>query len=379
MDIGFNEKLASLRSQSGLTQEEVANHLGITKAAVSKWECGQSMPDITLLPAIAELYATTIDDLFGRDDAFDQASVDAAYLRALELFARDHEAGMAFAREQARLHWSSAPLLRMMGMALFTQIPQLPGFGGDSVEGVALEVAQETERMLRRAVALGPSGASMQADLLPLSRILLWTGRRDEAEQLIEERVPQEPNLSVIWLAQLQRDAGQPGDADALLQRALLFSFVEAQATLAALAAEADSNRLEEIAALAEALQSRKEYVALFPTLMPTIRLEQARQHAAEGSYDEAFSMLAAFADSLDETCDVMLHPENPPLLDKVADMMWAEGDETTDVARADAVVGLRTAYANSFATEETWDDMRNDERFAALVSRIATADQGEA
>lgn len=43
MDTRINETLARLRSESGLTQEETANHLGITKAAVSKWECGGSL------------------------------------------------------------------------------------------------------------------------------------------------------------------------------------------------------------------------------------------------------------------------------------------------------------------------------------------------
>lgn len=53
MDAPICRKLASLRAGSGLTQEEVANHLGVTKAAVSKWECEQNMPDISLLPSIA--------------------------------------------------------------------------------------------------------------------------------------------------------------------------------------------------------------------------------------------------------------------------------------------------------------------------------------
>lgn len=85
MDTRINETLARLRSKSGLTQEEAANHLGITKAAVSKWECGQSMPDISLLPAIADLYSTSIDDLFGRVQEPDKESIKAAYQTALAL------------------------------------------------------------------------------------------------------------------------------------------------------------------------------------------------------------------------------------------------------------------------------------------------------
>ena len=65
MTTSMSETLATLRGQHHLTQDDVARHLGITKAAVSKWECGQSLPDITLLPSIAQLYGVSLDDLFG--------------------------------------------------------------------------------------------------------------------------------------------------------------------------------------------------------------------------------------------------------------------------------------------------------------------------
>ncbi|MBQ8332810.1 MAG: helix-turn-helix transcriptional regulator [Clostridia bacterium] len=53
------------RKAENMTQEELAEHLGVTKAAVSKWETGESLPDITMLPALAELFRITVDDLLG--------------------------------------------------------------------------------------------------------------------------------------------------------------------------------------------------------------------------------------------------------------------------------------------------------------------------
>lgn len=50
-----------------LTQEEVAGYLGITAQSVSKWERGESCPDITLLPALANIFETSIDLLMGMD------------------------------------------------------------------------------------------------------------------------------------------------------------------------------------------------------------------------------------------------------------------------------------------------------------------------
>ena len=45
------ENITRLRKHKGVTQDELASFLGVTKASVSKWENGQSMPDIVLLPA----------------------------------------------------------------------------------------------------------------------------------------------------------------------------------------------------------------------------------------------------------------------------------------------------------------------------------------
>ncbi len=58
------ENLRRLRQAKGCTQEQVAAHLGVSPQSVSRWECGTTFPDILLLPAIAEHYCVTVDDLF---------------------------------------------------------------------------------------------------------------------------------------------------------------------------------------------------------------------------------------------------------------------------------------------------------------------------
>lgn len=55
--------LAALRKARGMTQQEAADQLGVSNKTVSKWENGAGLPDITLLPALAELYGVTADDI----------------------------------------------------------------------------------------------------------------------------------------------------------------------------------------------------------------------------------------------------------------------------------------------------------------------------
>lgn len=59
----FNEKLQTLRKQKGLTQEELAEALYVSRTAVSKWESGRGFPNIESLKAISNLFSVSIDEL----------------------------------------------------------------------------------------------------------------------------------------------------------------------------------------------------------------------------------------------------------------------------------------------------------------------------
>lgn len=65
----FKDNLISLRKMHHMTQEALAEQLGITRQTLSKWETGESLPDIEKCMQIAQIFETTLDDLTGESNA----------------------------------------------------------------------------------------------------------------------------------------------------------------------------------------------------------------------------------------------------------------------------------------------------------------------
>lgn len=71
--MNFNEKLQSLRKSNGITQEELAEKLEVTRQTISKWECGESTPDFRNLVKISGIFKVSIDFLL-KDEAPEETS-----------------------------------------------------------------------------------------------------------------------------------------------------------------------------------------------------------------------------------------------------------------------------------------------------------------
>ena len=72
----FNEKLHELRRQKGLTQEELATQLYVSRTAISKWESGRGYPNIDSLKSMAKFFGVTVDELLSGDELLTIAEED---------------------------------------------------------------------------------------------------------------------------------------------------------------------------------------------------------------------------------------------------------------------------------------------------------------
>ena len=92
---GFSEALTSLRKGAGMTQAELAARLGISKSAVSMYECGNREPELELLQAMADLFRVSVSALLGRREG-ELVNGDAELTEYLEALRDRPEMRMLF-------------------------------------------------------------------------------------------------------------------------------------------------------------------------------------------------------------------------------------------------------------------------------------------
>ena len=102
----FSHNLRRLRLAKGLTQEQLAATLGVSIQSVSRWECGNTLPDVMLLPEIARLYGVTVDDLY-REEAVAYANYAQRLVSVYEATGRSED---FLAAEQEFLRMPQASL-----------------------------------------------------------------------------------------------------------------------------------------------------------------------------------------------------------------------------------------------------------------------------
>ena len=96
MDLLIGEKIKQFRKDKEMTQDALAQALDISPQAISKWECGDGYPDITLLPTIANFFEVTVDELIGNDDISAKADVQKNYFNIVNTLSLDEQLELSF-------------------------------------------------------------------------------------------------------------------------------------------------------------------------------------------------------------------------------------------------------------------------------------------
>lgn len=115
--LNLPENLVRLRHEKKLTQEELADFMGVTKASVSKWEKGQNTPDLLLLPQLAAFYDVTVDELIGYEAQLSAEQIRYLYAKLSKDFA-NLPFGEAVEKTKALAHryYACYPFLLYLGI-----------------------------------------------------------------------------------------------------------------------------------------------------------------------------------------------------------------------------------------------------------------------
>jgi len=122
-EINFATIITEKRREKEITQDELAAYAGVTKASVSKWETGQSYPDITLLPVLAAYFDISIDRLMGYSPQMPETEIDKQYQRlALEFTKKPFEEVIAECEGIIKKYYSCYPLLYKMALLYINHV-----------------------------------------------------------------------------------------------------------------------------------------------------------------------------------------------------------------------------------------------------------------
>ena len=102
MNLKIGEKVRTLRLQQKMTQEQLADRLGVSYQSISRWENGITYPDIEFLPAIANYFSVSLDYLMGQDDAEKRRAIKKQINKIADMGTNDEDELIEFIRSCRR-------------------------------------------------------------------------------------------------------------------------------------------------------------------------------------------------------------------------------------------------------------------------------------
>ncbi len=150
----LSENIVKLRHDKKITQEELASFAGVTKASVSKWENGQSLPDILLLPRLAAYFDVTVDALIGYEPQLTKEEIQNIYHELAEAFSKEpFEEVMEKSRRYVKQYYSCCPFLFQIAVLWLNHF--MLAQGEEHQREILEEASQLCSHILERCSEIG--------------------------------------------------------------------------------------------------------------------------------------------------------------------------------------------------------------------------------
>ncbi len=366
--INIGTFIYSKRKEKGLTQEELASYLGVSKPAVSKWESGQSYPDILLLPVLASFFNTSVDALLGYEAQMTKEAVHKLYVRLSEAFAAGpFDTVCGECREIIKKYRSCWHLLFTMAQ-LFVNHSTLAG-SPEKTAAVLREASELLENVETESgdAKLAKSALSLRAYCcLALGEP---AGAIDLLDDADEQEMQPEPLLAKAYILKGDKDR-----AAGLLQRYIFHSIIGAFASapdLMALYAD-DPEKMEACLRLALDTGDAVGLRHIQPHHYFPLYLTAASLFISTNETDKALDMLEAYTDIATDRTIYPLKLRSGDFFDRL-EAYYETQNIGTDVPRSEKLI--KKDLKDIVLDNPAFEALRENARFRRLAARLEQLD----
>lgn len=358
----FDEILVNKRHNKGISQGELAEFLGVSKAAVSKWETGQSYPDILLLPAIASYFQMSIDELIGYTPQLTNADITRIYQEFCLAFTKEpFEQVMERCENLIKKYYSCFPFLYRAGL-LYINHGRLAGSPEKEKD-----VYEKAAGILRRVKEESTDLKLKEQALKMEAYAYLAMNRPSDALKLLEVSVGRERIDGESLLAMAYQMSGNTDQAKEVLQIGIFQCMLEQlNMLLPLLNMETDERRFDMTVGIIERFAEAFDITHLHPAVYLSVLLGMAGGCIKFGKEEKALEVLETYTNlACGKIYPLRLHGNE--FFDRLSSWFEEIGPyppREESLVRQDILMALKENPA--------FETLRENRRFNGMIERLS-------
>ena len=324
-NIRLAENLTRFRKNKKITQEQLAEFCGVTKASVSKWETSQTLPDILLLPRLAAFFGVSIDELMGYEIQLSKEQINKIHGElALDFATKEFDVAMEKCRGYVRQYYSCYELLEEI-ILLWISHEMLAG-------DKRTELLEEAKKLCKHILKNSKS-ISMCNDITFLQAVvdLLLGNPKATVEALEEMNNPLRLSIQseeVLLSAYIEQGLMDKGNEFAQISMYFHIFMLISDGCRFLVIHRNDLEKCEETRRRVEAVMELYNFCDINFYLSALFAYQMAETYCHHGEKQKAIEMLEKYVDLYERyLCGQIGYMQNDDYLDRLH--MWCENSSS--------------------------------------------------
>lgn len=359
-EIQLGKRLIDRRHKAGISQEELAKYMGVSKAAVSKWENEQSYPDILFLPQLAAYFNISIDELMGYEPQLTKEEIRRHYFR----FARAFETGsfekvMGECKDEIKKYYSCYPFLLQMAVLLLNHAQMAAN---------PTEVLEYALTLLKKIKLESDDANDVKEATAIEATCYLILNRPEEALDILDENVRPIPQDTEI-LAQTYQRMGNVEKAREVSQIAMYqhLLMLVGDSSFYLTLCQTDMKKVEMIIERTDKIVEAYQLDYLHPNVMAAYYITCAQVYCMNGKEDEAIAKLQGYV----KLCTTSFFPftlHGDDCFDKM-DWWFAEFELGNQAPRGEKLI--KESMVSSMCDNPCFQNLKERKEFLEMESKL--------